>query len=74
MGEAPDSIVLVEIVEEAEALELPDRTRVAYVTQTTLSVDETARSSPCCARRFPAHRRARSRRTSATRPRTASGR
>src|SRR6476620_11180620 len=42
MGEAPDSIVLVESVEDAERLAFPVGARLAYVTQTTLSVDETA--------------------------------
>jgi 4-hydroxy-3-methylbut-2-enyl diphosphate reductase len=41
MGEAPDATVLVESVADAEALELPADTPVAYITQTTLSVDET---------------------------------
>ena len=41
MGEAPDATVLVQSVEEAEALDLPTETPVAYITQTTLSVDET---------------------------------
>ncbi len=52
-GEAPDSIVLVGSVEEAEALELPDPKRVAYITQTTLSVDETAEIIAVLKRRFP---------------------
>ena len=41
MGEAPDQIVLVQCEEDVDALELPDPTRVAYISQTTLSVDET---------------------------------
>jgi 4-hydroxy-3-methylbut-2-enyl diphosphate reductase len=41
-GEAPDNIVLVESEEEVEALELEDPDHVAYITQTTLSVDETS--------------------------------
>jgi len=41
-GEAPDSIVLVETAEDVDALEVPDPERVAFITQTTLSVDETA--------------------------------
>ena len=41
MGEAPDSIVLVETVEDVDALEVPDPDRIAYISQTTLSVDET---------------------------------
>jgi 4-hydroxy-3-methylbut-2-enyl diphosphate reductase len=54
MGEAPGSIVLVESVEDAERLELPDPSRVAYVTQTTLSVDETRAIVAVLKRRFPA--------------------
>ena len=53
MGEAPDATVLVESVEEAEALELPDGSPVAYITQTTLSVDETAEIIEVLKRRFP---------------------
>ena len=53
MGEAPESIVLVESVEDAEALELPEGAKVAYITQTTLSVDETAEVIEVLRRRFP---------------------
>src|SRR6476659_9101170 len=53
MGEAPDSIVLVESVEDAERLELPVGARLAYVTQTTLSVDETAEIIGALRQRFP---------------------
>jgi 4-hydroxy-3-methylbut-2-enyl diphosphate reductase len=53
MGEAPDSTVLVQDVAEAEALELPAGTKLAYVTQTTLSVDETAEIIATLRRRFP---------------------
>jgi 4-hydroxy-3-methylbut-2-enyl diphosphate reductase len=42
MGEAPDSIVLVETPEDAEAIELEEGQRLAYLTQTTLSLDDTA--------------------------------
>jgi 4-hydroxy-3-methylbut-2-enyl diphosphate reductase len=56
MGEAPDSIVLVESVEDAELLELPDAQKIAYTTQTTLSVDETAAIISALRRRFPAIR------------------
>jgi 4-hydroxy-3-methylbut-2-enyl diphosphate reductase len=42
MGEAPDSIVLVETPEDARALELEEGQKVAYLTQTTLSLDDTA--------------------------------
>jgi 4-hydroxy-3-methylbut-2-enyl diphosphate reductase len=53
MGEAPEAISLVESVEDAEALELPEGQDVAYVTQTTLSVDETAEIVSTLRRRFP---------------------
>ncbi|MBM2823998.1 MAG: 4-hydroxy-3-methylbut-2-enyl diphosphate reductase, partial [Thermoleophilia bacterium] len=53
MGEAPDATVLVQTVEEAEALDLPADTRLAYVTQTTLSVDETGEIITTLRRRFP---------------------
>ncbi|HSJ94723.1 MAG TPA: 4-hydroxy-3-methylbut-2-enyl diphosphate reductase [Gaiellaceae bacterium] len=52
MGEAPDSIVLVESQEEAETVELPDGP-LAYITQTTLSVDETNGVIDVLRRRFP---------------------
>ena len=52
-GEAPDSTVLVQTVEEAEALELPRDAKLAYVTQTTLSVDETGEIIATLRRRFP---------------------
>ena len=54
MGEAPDSTVLVQDVAEAEALELAPDAKVAYITQTTLSVDETADIIGVLRRRFPA--------------------
>jgi 4-hydroxy-3-methylbut-2-en-1-yl diphosphate reductase len=41
MGEAPDHIVLVETEDDVDALEVEDPSRVAYISQTTLSVDET---------------------------------
>jgi 4-hydroxy-3-methylbut-2-enyl diphosphate reductase len=41
MGEAPDHIVLVESEADVDALEIDDPNRVAYISQTTLSVDET---------------------------------
>jgi 4-hydroxy-3-methylbut-2-en-1-yl diphosphate reductase len=42
MGEAPDSIVLVETPEDVESIELEEGQRLAYLTQTTLSLDDTA--------------------------------
>jgi 4-hydroxy-3-methylbut-2-enyl diphosphate reductase len=54
MGEAPDSTVIVESVADVEALALPPDARVAYITQTTLSVDETHEIIAALRRRFPA--------------------
>jgi 4-hydroxy-3-methylbut-2-enyl diphosphate reductase len=53
LGEAPDVTVLVQSVEEAEALELAPDEPVAYITQTTLSVDETTEIIDVLKRRFP---------------------
>ncbi|MEA2420525.1 MAG: 4-hydroxy-3-methylbut-2-en-yl diphosphate reductase, partial [Thermoleophilaceae bacterium] len=53
MGEAPDAFVLVETEEDVDALELPDPDRVAFLTQTTLSVDETDRIIRRLRERFP---------------------
>jgi 4-hydroxy-3-methylbut-2-enyl diphosphate reductase len=53
MGEAPEATVLVESAEDAESLELPEGAPVAYITQTTLSVDETAEIIEVLKRRFP---------------------
>jgi 4-hydroxy-3-methylbut-2-enyl diphosphate reductase len=53
LGEAPDAIRVVGSAKEAEALEVPDPERIAYVTQTTLSVDETAEIVRVLRRRFP---------------------
>ncbi|MEX1142771.1 MAG: 4-hydroxy-3-methylbut-2-enyl diphosphate reductase [Thermoleophilaceae bacterium] len=41
MGEAPDAIVLIETEADVDALEVDDPDRVAFISQTTLSVDET---------------------------------
>jgi 4-hydroxy-3-methylbut-2-enyl diphosphate reductase len=40
MGEAPERMILVETAEDVEALDLDSSTKVAYLTQTTLSVDD----------------------------------
>jgi len=53
MGEAPDHFVLIETEEDVEALEVEDPDRVAYLTQTTLSVDETDRIVRRLHERFP---------------------
>jgi 4-hydroxy-3-methylbut-2-en-1-yl diphosphate reductase len=53
LGEAPEATVLVESVADAEALTLPVDARPAYITQTTLSVDETREIIDTLRRRFP---------------------
>jgi 4-hydroxy-3-methylbut-2-en-1-yl diphosphate reductase len=53
-GEAPDDIVLVETVDDVDALELADPDHVAFITQTTLSVDETAAIIARLREKFPA--------------------
>jgi 4-hydroxy-3-methylbut-2-enyl diphosphate reductase len=53
LGEAPDETVIVESVADAAALDLPAETRLAYITQTTLSVDETREIIEELRRRFP---------------------
>ncbi|HKO74106.1 MAG TPA: 4-hydroxy-3-methylbut-2-enyl diphosphate reductase [Gaiellaceae bacterium] len=53
MGEAPESIVLVETPEDARNLEVADGERVAYITQTTLSLDDTADVVDTLRERFP---------------------
>ncbi|HTM55793.1 MAG TPA: 4-hydroxy-3-methylbut-2-enyl diphosphate reductase [Pirellulales bacterium] len=40
MGEAPDRMILVETIEDVDSLQVPDPHKVAYLTQTTLSVDD----------------------------------
>jgi 4-hydroxy-3-methylbut-2-enyl diphosphate reductase len=53
MGEAPDAIVLVGTVAEVEALSLPDPARVAYITQTTLSVDDVSAMVEALRKKYP---------------------
>jgi 4-hydroxy-3-methylbut-2-enyl diphosphate reductase len=53
-GEAPDNIVLVQTAEEVATLEVPDPERLAFITQTTLSVDETDEIIAALRARFPA--------------------
>ncbi|HVW18344.1 MAG TPA: 4-hydroxy-3-methylbut-2-enyl diphosphate reductase [Solirubrobacteraceae bacterium] len=54
MGEAPGNTVLVESEADVDALELADPEHVAYVSQTTLSVDETRSIIARLRERFPA--------------------
>jgi 4-hydroxy-3-methylbut-2-enyl diphosphate reductase len=53
MGEAPDAMTLVESLEDAEYAAASDPSRVAYLTQTTLAVDETATIVNTLRRRYP---------------------
>jgi 4-hydroxy-3-methylbut-2-enyl diphosphate reductase len=53
MGEAPDSIVLVETPEDARKLEVEEGEQVAFITQTTLSLDDTADVVDTLRGRFP---------------------
>jgi 4-hydroxy-3-methylbut-2-en-1-yl diphosphate reductase len=53
MGETPDDIVLVESEEDVDALEVADPDRLAYISQTTLSVDETRAIINRLRERFP---------------------
>ena len=53
MGEAPERIVLVQNEQDVDELEIEDPEHIAYVTQTTLAVDETAAILQRLRERFP---------------------
>jgi 4-hydroxy-3-methylbut-2-enyl diphosphate reductase len=53
MGEIPDQISLVEDAEDVQNVQVPDPERVAVITQTTLSVDETREVMDAVRKRFP---------------------
>jgi 4-hydroxy-3-methylbut-2-enyl diphosphate reductase len=53
MGEAPHAMLLVETPEDVDGLQIPDDTRLAYLTQTTLSVDDANRIIARLRARFP---------------------
>lgn len=53
MGEAPENIILVESPEDVDRLEIPEGTKLAYLTQTTLSVAEATRVIDRLCARFP---------------------
>jgi 4-hydroxy-3-methylbut-2-en-1-yl diphosphate reductase len=53
MGEAPESIRLVQTVADADRVEVPDPNKVAYLTQTTLSVDDAAKIIERLRQRLP---------------------
>jgi 4-hydroxy-3-methylbut-2-en-1-yl diphosphate reductase len=54
MGEAPEHIVLIENEDDVDRLEVEDPAKVAYISQTTLSVDETRAIIARLRERFPA--------------------
>jgi len=53
VGEAPEHVIVVANAAEAEAVEVPDPTNVAYAMQTTLAVEEAAETATVLGRRFP---------------------
>ncbi len=53
MSEAPEAMKLVSSVEDAEKAAVPDPEKVAYLTQTTLSLDDTQEIVEVLRRRFP---------------------
>jgi 4-hydroxy-3-methylbut-2-en-1-yl diphosphate reductase len=53
LGEAPDRIFVIDSVREVETLEVPNPEKIAYLTQTTLSVDDTREVIEALRRRFP---------------------
>src|SRR5579862_3752026 len=53
LGEAPDSTFLVSTVEDVDRLEVADSSRMSYITQTTLSLDETRGIVERLLERFP---------------------
>lgn len=53
MGEAPERMILVENAEDVERLEVPDPAKVAYLTQTTLSVDDANLVITALRKKFP---------------------
>ena len=53
MGEAPERMIVVETVQDAEKVQLSDPNQVAYLTQTTLSLDDTSEIIKTLKKRFP---------------------
>ncbi len=53
LGEAPDRIFVIANADEVEKLEVPDPSRIAYLTQTTLSVDDTREVIEALRKKFP---------------------
>ncbi|MBI4061806.1 MAG: 4-hydroxy-3-methylbut-2-enyl diphosphate reductase, partial [Elusimicrobia bacterium] len=53
LGEAPEHMIVVGSVEEAETIKVPNPEKIAYLTQTTLSLDDTREIVAVLKRRFP---------------------
>ncbi len=53
LGEAPDRMIVIGDIKEAETVQVPNPEKVAYLTQTTLSLDDTREIVSVLKRRFP---------------------
>ncbi len=53
VGEAPDRILVVSTIEDINNLRVPNKDKVAYLTQTTLSLDDTAEIITALKKKFP---------------------
>ena len=53
LGEAPEHMIVVGNVQEAETVSVPNPEKIAYLTQTTLSLDDTREIVAVLKRRFP---------------------
>ena len=52
-GEAPNRVILVDGIDEIDSIKVPDENKVAWLSQTTLSVDETLTTVAALKKRFP---------------------
>ena len=52
-GEAPDRVILVDGIDSIDSIKVPDENKVAWLSQTTLSVDETLITVAALKKRFP---------------------
>ena len=52
-GEAPDRVILVDGIDSIDSIKVPDENKVAWLSQTTLSVDETLTMVSALKKRFP---------------------
>ena len=53
VGEAPERTIVVGNLQEVDSLAVPDENKVGYITQTTLSLDDTAEIISALKKRFP---------------------